>query len=117
MTIDEGSSKPGDYVVLRSEPPVIVVISNCPQENTPAAGFSPTPIEVTVSCAAAMENDLTEIQKANATLTTTHQSTAILSPGDSDVTDLANCAIGIQTPLPLRPAVFVQQSNRSTLQS
>jgi uncharacterized protein YcgI (DUF1989 family) len=49
LTIAEGVSKPGDYVVLRAEMPVIVVISNCPQENNPAAGFSPTPVEVIVS--------------------------------------------------------------------
>jgi len=28
---------------------LIVVISNCPQQNNPAAGFAPTPIEVIVS--------------------------------------------------------------------
>jgi urea carboxylase-associated protein 1 len=49
LTIADGVSKPGDYVVLRAEMPVIVVISNCPQENNPAAGFSPTPVEVIVS--------------------------------------------------------------------
>ncbi|SHN70266.1 DUF1989 domain-containing protein [Bradyrhizobium erythrophlei] len=49
LTIADGVSKPGDYVVLRAEMPLIVVISNCPQENNPAAGFSPTPVEVIVS--------------------------------------------------------------------
>ena len=49
LTIVEGISKPGDYVVLRAEMPLIVVISNCPQENNPAAGFAPTPVEVIVS--------------------------------------------------------------------
>src|ERR1700744_1187043 len=48
LTISEGISKPGDYVVLRAEMPLIVVISNCPQQNNPAAGFSPTPVEVIV---------------------------------------------------------------------
>jgi urea carboxylase-associated protein 1 len=48
LTIADGVSRPGDYVVLRAEMPVIVVISNCPQENNPAAGFAPTPIEVVV---------------------------------------------------------------------
>jgi uncharacterized protein len=52
LTIVEGISKPGDYVVLRAEMPLIVVISNCPQENNPAAGFAPTPIEVVVSATA-----------------------------------------------------------------
>ena len=51
LTISEGISKPGDYVVLRAEMPLIVVISNCPQENNPAAGFAPTPVEVVVSAA------------------------------------------------------------------
>lgn len=49
LTIADGISKPGDYVVLRAEMPLIVVISNCPQENNPAAGFAPTPVEVIVS--------------------------------------------------------------------
>jgi uncharacterized protein YcgI (DUF1989 family) len=49
LTISEGISKPGDYVVLRAEMPLIVVISNCPQDNNPAAGFAPTPVEVVVS--------------------------------------------------------------------
>lgn len=42
-------SKPGDRVVLRAESPVIVVLSNCPQEHNPAAGFRPTPIELVVT--------------------------------------------------------------------
>lgn len=49
VAIGDGISKAGDYVTLRAEMPVIVVISNCPQEHNPAAGFSPTPIEVIVS--------------------------------------------------------------------
>ncbi len=49
VAIADGISKPGDYVTLRAEMPVIVVISNCPQQHNPAAGFSPTPIEVIVS--------------------------------------------------------------------
>jgi uncharacterized protein YcgI (DUF1989 family) len=49
LTIVEGISKAGDHVLLRAEMPLIVVISNCPQENNPAAGFAPTPIEVIVS--------------------------------------------------------------------
>ncbi len=47
--IADGVSKAGDYVLLRAEMPVIVVISNCPQQHNPAAGFSPTPVEVVVS--------------------------------------------------------------------
>jgi uncharacterized protein len=49
VEIVDGVSKPGDYVVLRAEMPVIVVISNCPQQHNPAAGFVPTPVEVIVS--------------------------------------------------------------------
>lgn len=49
VVIADGVSKAGDYVLLRAEMPVIVVISNCPQQHNPAAGFSPTPVEVVVS--------------------------------------------------------------------
>ena len=41
-------SKPGDYVDLRAETDVLTIISNCPQINNPAAGFNPTPIQVTI---------------------------------------------------------------------
>ena len=41
-------SKPGDYVDLRAERDVLAIISNCPQINNPAAGFNPTPIQVTI---------------------------------------------------------------------
>jgi len=49
IAIADGVSRAGDYVTLRAEMPVIVVISNCPQQHNPAAGFSPTPVEVIVS--------------------------------------------------------------------
>src|ERR1700735_2886456 len=49
IRIAEGISKAGDYVVLRAEIPVLVVISNCPQQHNPAAGFEPTPVEVVVT--------------------------------------------------------------------
>jgi hypothetical protein len=48
VRIAEGLSKPGDYVDLRSEKDVIVVISNCPQELNPCSGGRPTPIRLTV---------------------------------------------------------------------
>ena len=48
MAIEAGLSKPGDYVELVAEMPVIAVLSNCPQRSNPAAGFGPTPIEVIV---------------------------------------------------------------------
>jgi hypothetical protein len=49
IVITDGVSKAGDYVVLRAEMPVIVVMSNCPQQHNPAAGFEPTPVEVVVT--------------------------------------------------------------------
>jgi hypothetical protein len=48
VEIVPSTSKPGDHVLLRAEMPVIAVISNCPQEHNAAAGFKPTPIEVSV---------------------------------------------------------------------
>lgn len=47
--ISDGVSKAGDRVTLRAEMPLVVVLSNCPQQSNPAAGFAPTPIEVIVS--------------------------------------------------------------------
>jgi uncharacterized protein len=48
VVIADGVSKPGDYVELLAEQPVLAVLSNCPQELNPAAGARPTPIEVIV---------------------------------------------------------------------
>jgi uncharacterized protein len=48
VTIADGLSKPGDYVDLRCERDVIVVISNCPQEHNPCSGGNPTPIKLAV---------------------------------------------------------------------
>ena len=48
VAIVDGISKPGDYVDLRCEKDVIVVISNCPQEHNPCSGGSPTPIRLTI---------------------------------------------------------------------
>jgi hypothetical protein len=48
MAIERGLSKPGDYVELIAEVPVIAILSNCPQRFNPAAGFGPTPIEVLI---------------------------------------------------------------------
>ncbi|AYG69334.1 MULTISPECIES: urea amidolyase associated protein UAAP2 [unclassified Rhizobium] len=48
MTIVDGISAPGDYVELRAEMDVLLVISNCPQINNPCNGFDPTPIRVLV---------------------------------------------------------------------
>ena len=43
-----GRSRPGDYVELRAEMPVLAVISNCPQVNNPCNDGAPTPIRVVV---------------------------------------------------------------------
>ena len=48
MTIVDGISAPGDYVELKAEMDVLLVISNCPQVNNPCNGFDPTPIRVLV---------------------------------------------------------------------
>lgn len=48
MTIVDGISAPGDYVELKAEMGVLLVISNCPQVNNPCNGFDPTPIRVLV---------------------------------------------------------------------
>ena len=47
MDMGPGMSKAGDYVDLRAEKDVIVVISNCPQLFNPCSGSNPTPIQLT----------------------------------------------------------------------
>lgn len=44
--IEEGNSVPGDYVELRAEKDVLVMMSNCPQFYNPCSGWNPTPIRV-----------------------------------------------------------------------
>jgi urea carboxylase-associated protein 1 len=44
--IVDGLSGPGDYVDLRAERDVLVVISNCPQRYNPCNGWNPTPVEL-----------------------------------------------------------------------
>lgn len=44
----EAPSKAGDHMLLRAEMDLLVVISNCPQENNPCTGFNPTSFRVTV---------------------------------------------------------------------
>ena len=44
--IVDGLSGPGDYVDLRAERDVLVVISNCPQLYNPCNGWNPTPVEL-----------------------------------------------------------------------
>jgi len=46
--IVEGLSKPGDYVDLRAEREVLVVISNCPQRYNPCSGWDPSPVRLIV---------------------------------------------------------------------
>jgi urea carboxylase-associated protein 1 len=50
VSIDnEPPSQAGDYMTLRAERNLLVVISNCPQENNPCTGFNPTPLRVTIA--------------------------------------------------------------------
>lgn len=51
VAIAEGRSRPGDHVDLRAERDLLVVLSNCPERDNPAAGFEPTPIRVIVYAA------------------------------------------------------------------
>ena len=39
----------GDFVDLRAEMDVDVVVSNCPQINNPCNGFNPTPVRMIVA--------------------------------------------------------------------
>jgi len=48
VAIAAGRSKPGDYVDLRAEMDLLVVISNCPERDNAAAGFKPTPVRAIV---------------------------------------------------------------------
>jgi hypothetical protein len=48
VAIAEGRSKPGDYVELRAEMDLLVVISNCPETDNLAAGGAPTPVRAIV---------------------------------------------------------------------
>jgi urea carboxylase-associated protein 1 len=46
--IADGISKAGDYIDLRADKDVLVVISNCPQELNPCCGGKPTPIQIMI---------------------------------------------------------------------
>jgi urea carboxylase-associated protein 1 len=48
LSFADGLSGPGQYVELRAERDVYVLISNCPQLNNPCNGWNPTPIQVVV---------------------------------------------------------------------
>jgi len=46
--VAQGSSHPGDYVLLRAEMDVLAVISNCPQVLNPCNNYNPTEIRIEV---------------------------------------------------------------------
>ena len=48
LGIVDGLSAPGQYVELRADRDVLVLISNCPQINNPCNAFDPTPIQVVI---------------------------------------------------------------------
>ncbi|MGV8997311.1 MAG: urea amidolyase associated protein UAAP2 [Parvibaculaceae bacterium] len=48
LAIVDGVSRAGDYVELRAEMDILVVISNCPQVNNPCNDFNPTPIQTLI---------------------------------------------------------------------
>lgn len=48
MAIADGVSSPGDYVELRADMDLLVLVSNCPQVNNPCNGFRPTPVQMTI---------------------------------------------------------------------
>lgn len=48
VDVADGLSKPGDYVELRADMDLLVVISNCPQIYNAGAGFNPTPVQATI---------------------------------------------------------------------
>src|SRR5277367_3398435 len=48
LTFADGLSGPGQYVEMRAEMDLIVLISNCPQLNNPCNAYNPTPLEVLV---------------------------------------------------------------------
>lgn len=46
MGIRDGLSRPWDFVELRADKDVLVVMSNCPQLYNPCCGWNPTPIRI-----------------------------------------------------------------------
>jgi len=48
VRIEEPTTQPGDFYDLRAEMPLVVSISNCPQEDNPCNGYRPTKIGVIV---------------------------------------------------------------------
>ena len=52
LTFEDGVSGPGQYVEMRAEMDVVVLISVCPQLNNPCNDYDPTPLEMIVWAAA-----------------------------------------------------------------
>jgi urea carboxylase-associated protein 1 len=48
LTFADGISAPGNYVEMRAEMDVVVLVSNCPQLNNPCNAFNPTPVRMLV---------------------------------------------------------------------
>lgn len=48
VRIEEPTTQPGDFYDLRAEMPLVVGISNCPQEDNPCNGFRPTKLGLMV---------------------------------------------------------------------
>ena len=48
MDFKPALSKPGDHIDLRAERDVLTILSYCPQINNPAAGYNPSPVQVTI---------------------------------------------------------------------
>jgi uncharacterized protein YcgI (DUF1989 family) len=48
LSIQEPTSKPGDYIDLRADRDLLVAVSNCPQERNPCNGFRPTALDLHV---------------------------------------------------------------------
>jgi uncharacterized protein YcgI (DUF1989 family) len=48
LTFEDGLSGPGQYVEMRAEMDVVVLVSACPQLNNPCNGYDPTPLEMII---------------------------------------------------------------------
>jgi urea carboxylase-associated protein 1 len=48
LSFEDGLSSPGEYVELRAEMDVLVLVSNCPQLNNPCNAYNPTPVRFVV---------------------------------------------------------------------
>jgi hypothetical protein len=48
LNFADGLSGPGEYVDLRADMDVKVLISNCPQLNNPCNAYNPTPLRLMI---------------------------------------------------------------------